>query len=174
MSRRGNLYLGRAGQLTVMAEFLVRGWNVAVPEVDVGDDIFVIRDRDGRLFRIQVKTAAAKSRKYGLSATFAVPAKQLFSPILPELTYVFVIRHEGRWDSFLVVERKKLFEEHRRFNVGSRSSDEKVVFYIAISDEQATCSGRDFSDYLNNWTRWQPIVHEPRVDEPMSTETENV
>lgn len=36
-----NLYVGRAGQMAVMSEFLVRGYNVAIPEVDVGDDIFV-------------------------------------------------------------------------------------------------------------------------------------
>ena len=159
MPRRDNLYLGRAGQLTAMSEFLVRGWNVAVPEVDVGDDIFVIRDRDGKLFRIQVKTAAAKPRKYGLSAVFAVPARQLFAPIFPELTYVFAIRHQERWASFLVVGRKQLYDEHRLFKVGSRASDENVVFYIAISGEKVTCSDRDFSDYLNNWTRWRPITH---------------
>jgi hypothetical protein len=34
-------YVGRAGQLAVMAEFLLRGYNVAIPEVDEGDDIFV-------------------------------------------------------------------------------------------------------------------------------------
>lgn len=39
---RMNLYLGHAGQMAVMAEFLVRGYNVAIPEVDVGDDIFVV------------------------------------------------------------------------------------------------------------------------------------
>ena len=35
-----HLYLGKAGHLTVMSEFLMRGWNVAIPEVDIGDDIF--------------------------------------------------------------------------------------------------------------------------------------
>lgn len=30
--------------MAVMAEFLVRGYNVAIPEVDIGDDIFVVRD----------------------------------------------------------------------------------------------------------------------------------
>ena len=44
MSKRTNLYTGRAGQLAVMAELLLRGWNTAIPEVDVGDDIFVVRD----------------------------------------------------------------------------------------------------------------------------------
>jgi hypothetical protein len=41
MSRQ-NLYVGSAGQMAVMAEFLLRGWNVASPEIDVGEDLFVI------------------------------------------------------------------------------------------------------------------------------------
>ena len=39
MSKKANLYVGRAGQMVVISEFLIRGWNVAVPEVDVGDDL---------------------------------------------------------------------------------------------------------------------------------------
>ena len=55
MSQRSNLYLGRAGEFVVMSHFLMRGWNVAVPEVDIGDDIFVIEDAKGISLRIQVK-----------------------------------------------------------------------------------------------------------------------
>jgi hypothetical protein len=36
----GSGYVGKAGQLAVMGEFLLRGYNVAMPEVDVGDEIF--------------------------------------------------------------------------------------------------------------------------------------
>jgi hypothetical protein len=32
-------YIGKSGQLAAMSEFLWRGWNVAMPEVDEGDDI---------------------------------------------------------------------------------------------------------------------------------------
>ncbi|MEO0044264.1 MAG: hypothetical protein RL329_3712 [Bacteroidota bacterium] len=35
MTPKYNLYLGKAGQLSVMSNFLIRGWNVATPEVDV-------------------------------------------------------------------------------------------------------------------------------------------
>jgi hypothetical protein len=38
---RQHLYTGKSGQLAVMAELVSRGYNVAVPEVDAGDDIFV-------------------------------------------------------------------------------------------------------------------------------------
>jgi hypothetical protein len=35
-----------------MSEFLLRRYNVAVPAVDVGDDAFVIDDRDGATWRV--------------------------------------------------------------------------------------------------------------------------
>ena len=49
MSRKANLYVGRAGQMVVISEFLIRGWNVAVPEVDIGDDLLVIKDQNTAL-----------------------------------------------------------------------------------------------------------------------------
>ena len=51
MSKKFNQYLGKAGHLTVMSEFLMLGWNVAIPEVDIGDDIFVVQDENGTLRR---------------------------------------------------------------------------------------------------------------------------
>jgi PD-(D/E)XK endonuclease len=66
MSKKYNLYLGKAGQFAVMSHFLMRGWNVAVPEVDVGDDLLVVEDKKGIFFRVQVKTAQAVERNKGL------------------------------------------------------------------------------------------------------------
>ena len=78
---RQNLYFGKSGQLAVMAEFLIRGYNVAVPEVDVGEDIFVVRDKDGELSRIQVKTGNANElQSGGFRVTFKVPLRQLEMP----------------------------------------------------------------------------------------------
>lgn len=56
MSRQ-HLYTGKSGQLVVMAELVSRGYNVAVPEVDIGDEleaphvldmnyVFAVRHRD--------------------------------------------------------------------------------------------------------------------------------
>jgi hypothetical protein len=33
MTKKFNQYLGKAGHLAVMSEFLMLGWNVAIPEV---------------------------------------------------------------------------------------------------------------------------------------------
>jgi hypothetical protein len=54
------LYLGLPA---VMSEFLTRGWNVAIPEVDIGDDIFVVQDDDGTMRRVQVETSKQQQEK---------------------------------------------------------------------------------------------------------------
>src|SRR5829696_8415039 len=89
MSRRQNLYVGRAGQMAVMGELLWRGWNVAFPEVDVGEDVFVVKDEGGELWRVQVKTATAQAQQRGYSAQFSVSVNQLKSPRNPDLVYIF-------------------------------------------------------------------------------------
>src|SRR4029453_5503917 len=103
-------YVGKGGQLAGMAEFLLRRYNVAMPEVDVGDDIFVVHDREGTMWRIQVKTAIGKRREYGYSGQFAVRREQLNTPKKPELVYVFALRREAQWD-FAVIPRETLAKE---------------------------------------------------------------
>lgn len=52
-------HFGTAGEYFAMSELLLRGWNVAVPVVDVGDDVLIIDDNDKTTFRVQVKSAHA-------------------------------------------------------------------------------------------------------------------
>jgi hypothetical protein len=42
-------YIGKAGQLVVMSEFCYRGYNAATPEIDKGDDVFVVNDATGAM-----------------------------------------------------------------------------------------------------------------------------
>jgi hypothetical protein len=56
-----------------MSEFLMRGWNVAVPEVDIGDDIFVVRDENGEFVRVQVKPQLPKRELKVLVRNLAYP-----------------------------------------------------------------------------------------------------
>lgn len=158
MGERSNLYLGRAGQLAVMSEFLARGWNAAVPEVDVGDDILVIRDRDGSFSRIQVKSANATDRKYGYSARFYVPLEQLRLPQTPELTYVFATRHQNRWSNFVVIEREVLFDLYQLHGLGAKSKD-STILTIQFAQDVVTCSKVDFAPYLNNFSAWPTVQH---------------
>lgn len=74
-------FTGRSGQLAVMAEFLIRETNVAIPEVDIGEDIVVVGDDRVRITPVQVKTANALEAQPEHSdkfrAQFRVPIKQL-------------------------------------------------------------------------------------------------
>jgi hypothetical protein len=151
--------------MAVMAELLWRGWNVAVPEVDVGEDVFVVQDETGDLWRVQVKTATAKPQDGGYSAQFHVDADQLKSPRTPDLVYVFAVRGASGWEPFTLIERGVLHREHRMFGVGSVSRD-GIVFRFVSRETVLECSGRDFSAFRNDWSRWPLIVHGPRPVAP--------
>jgi hypothetical protein len=162
MSKKANLYLGRAGQLAVMSEFIDLGYNAGVPEVDIGDDIFVVRDSDGDMARIQVKTATGKPKKKkkgGYSATFLVRLSQLKAPHSPELTYVLVARLAQRWESFVIISRTVLETEHVLHSVGSPTT-KTLKLYLSYSEKNTvTCSKRDWTQYLGDWSKWPRIQH---------------
>src|SRR5215217_1738149 len=103
---RKDLFTGRSGQLALMAEFLHRELNVAIPEVDVGDDIVVVRDDNDQVTRVQVKTANAAELKEGgrFTAQFKLPLDQLEKGPR-HLVYAFVVRRNGRWEEFVIVRR---------------------------------------------------------------------
>ena len=63
----GTGHVGKSGQLAVMSELLLRGYNVAMPEVDVGDDVFVVRDEEESVTRVQVKSANATGQQGAVS-----------------------------------------------------------------------------------------------------------
>jgi hypothetical protein len=158
MSQKQNLYVGRAGQMAVMAEFLWRGWNVALPEVDVGEDIFVVKDEGGELFRVQVKTATARLQWDGHSAQFSISLKQLKKPRIPDLVYVFVIRNDAAWEPFIIIDRKTLWEEHKTHGVGSISHG-NLILRFTIQSSTLQCSNRDFLACRNDWSKWPLIRH---------------
>jgi hypothetical protein len=157
LSGKRHLYVGRAGQLVVMAEFLLRGWNVALPEVDLGDDVFVVKDEGGDLSRIQVKTANATPYGQGYSAQFTIGLSQLKTPRTPDLTYVFVVRHNSQWGPYLIVDRETLLTEHELHRIGSESYG-KLRLRFLYKPEQVRCGQRDFTQFRSEWSRW-PILH---------------
>lgn len=145
-----HLYLGKAGQAYVMSQFLARGWNVAVPEVDIGDDLFVVRDAIGEFSRIQVKTANIVERKSGYSAQFSVPILQLERSTFPELTYCFVLHGENDWQGTVIISRKELLRLYDFSEIGSRFGD-ILMLYFSFKENKLWCSKVDITDYLNNF-----------------------
>jgi hypothetical protein len=146
-----NLYLGKAGHLTVMSEFLIRGWNVAIPEVDIGDDIFVVQDENGTLRRVQVKTSMSTPRLNNFSGQFNIPLPQLknISSIL--VHYVFIARHGDRWTQPLIIRQDFLLSHWQNNHIGSEHRD-NLNLYFSYSDNKVECSGLDLSGYVYNFS----------------------
>lgn len=144
--------------MAVMAELLWRGWNVALPEVDVGEDVLVVKDDSGDLWRIQVKTATAQPQADGYAAQFRVSLRQLRTPRTPDLVYIFAMRTLAGWEPFVIMDRSTLRLEHEIHGVGSVSTDH-VVFRLVSSRSSLRCSQRDFQPYRGDWSRWPLIQH---------------
>lgn len=161
MTRRFNHFLGKAGHLAVMSEFLIRGWNVAIPEVDIGDDIFVVHDKDGTLERVQVKSATARQRANGFSAQFTVPMKQLTRIANPPfIHYVFIARLSDSWSRPVIVLQDALLRYVNSMNMGAKAEG-KVNFYFAFDAEQKTviCSGLDLSRHIADFSDFPILEH---------------
>src|SRR5438105_464257 len=108
--RNRRAYTGRSGQMAVMAELLDVGCNVAIPEVDVGRDLFAFQDEEEGVTHILVKTAGkAKllAEEGSYSAQIDLPLDQLINTD-SGLYYVFAIRLRGKWMVFIVIERDRL------------------------------------------------------------------
>ncbi|QKZ13041.1 hypothetical protein [Spirosoma sp. KUDC1026] len=158
MSKMFNNYIGKAGQLFVMSEFLMLGWNVAIPEVDRGDDIFVVRDTDGNLSRIQVKTAQARLYKGSYNAQFNLPREQLRVGSTPDITYVFLIRHEQSWKHLFAIERQRLalmLAEQLEKPSGTKS----LTITIRIKGSLAYCGQTSFTEFQQLATLFGKINH---------------
>jgi hypothetical protein len=82
-------HLGMAGHYAAMSEFLYRGYNVAVPAVDIGDDVYIVEDRMGTMWRLQVKTTDQPEQKLG---TYQLSRRQLRDIEKNELFFMFIVR----------------------------------------------------------------------------------
>jgi len=153
-----NLYTGRSGQHAAMSEFLIRGYNVAIPEVDVGEDVFVVRDRDDAVTRVQVKSANARPTQDGYYAQFKIPLEQLEEPDDPPLVYVFPVRHDRRWADFIVIPRAALSELHAENSVGSPDEQGNLILRLAFTATDVRNKGTSFQPYRNVWEPWPPLL----------------
>jgi hypothetical protein len=148
-------FVGRAGHLAGMAEFLLRGYNAAIPEVDVGDDVLVINNQAEDLWRIQVKTGLGVARNYGFSGQFLIPLGQLTAYSPTSLYYLLTLRAGDLWE-FVPMSREDLLSEVREHQVGSLVGTNRLL-YLAFKDGEVICSGRNWQRFRNNWSPW-PII----------------
>lgn len=142
----------------VMSEFLMLGWNVAIPEVDIGDDIFVVQDDNGTLRRVQVKTSTSTPRRSGFSGQFSVSVKNLRNIGNILVHYVFIIRHKNEWWKPVVIKQDTLLDHFESNNVGTEYKG-NVTFYFSYSTSTVECAGQDFTRYISGFTDFPLITH---------------
>lgn len=117
-------YVGKAGQFAVMAELSLRGYNVAIPEIDIGDDVFVLNDATGQLTRIQVKTSTGTRLakmvrdKVAYRCQFSVKRSHVDDATVAGTHYIFSGRCGSRW-RFLVLDRAILRDRIANGNLGA-------------------------------------------------------
>ncbi len=158
MTKKFNQYLGKAGHLYVMSEFLMLGWNVAIPEVDIGDDIFVVQDDNGTLRRVQVKTSTSTGRKDGFSGQFSVSLKNLRNISTILVHYIFLVRHNDEWAKPVIIRQDYLLDHFENDKVGSEAKG-NVTFYFSYTKGKVECSGKDFTNYIKDFTDFPKIEH---------------
>jgi len=112
-------YMAKAAHLAVMAELAARDYNVAMPEIDIGDDIFAVNDTSGNFWRVQVKYGKLKVQKKSIAAIFSCREDQLQKPDTPELYYVFVFRTDDGW-RYVVFSRDSLNTHYKSNGFGTR------------------------------------------------------
>jgi hypothetical protein len=170
-------HFGRAGEFFAMSELLLRGWNVAVPVVDVGDDVFVIDDNDKTTRRLQVKSAEAalvsggqsQTQKPRFRAKFSLSNAQLKSAQQIELIYMLLFRCAGdpRW-RYLVIPRAKLAAIRNAYVEAALQQPDAAVLpdadaknpQLVISFDGLSVTGwrASLTSYFEQWPEELPAV----------------
>jgi hypothetical protein len=141
------MYFGKGAENVAMSELLLRGYNVAVPMVDIGDDIYVVEDAQSNLVRVQVKSANCKKMEYGFAAHIRLQFWKMQRGKKTKLVYVFALRFETQWH-FLVISQAQLEELVELHDIGWKKNG-SIWFRFRYNATSGTfdCSGRDFSGF---------------------------
>jgi hypothetical protein len=158
MTAKYSLYLGEAGQAAASSYFLARGWNIATPRVDIGDDLLVIEDEKGFFTRLQIKTTQAIDRKESFSGRFKLPMKQLQKQYIPDLYYMFMVYRENEWLHKVIMPRETVLDYHIKQGMGSLVGD-NLNIYFSFQNNKVICSKVDITEFYNNFRAFPIIPH---------------
>jgi hypothetical protein len=149
-----------------MAELLMRKCNVAIPDVDVGEDLFAFMEGQDEIARLQIKTGQAKRYRNGRGyrAQFSLPLRQIEKFDKPVLFYVLAVRLDNWWEDVFIIRRaqvKKYLEGPVPFGSENRSSGDLVLTLRVTKNEDvpedSRCGGVDMSPYCNAWSSLPPL-----------------
>ena len=169
-----DLYTGMSGQFAAMSEFIWRGYNVAIPAVDVGEDIFVVEAAQGVLRRVQVKTAGVGTVAGGVKTVqFNLSRAQLnLQPGGSDLFFMLL----ARWDDvdvkvpwrFLLLRSEEITELRLKPPPGlarrgaptlpdGTAKTDVLKMNVAFSAGDATAWGHSLFAFLDKWSKDWPV-----------------
>jgi hypothetical protein len=162
-------HLGMAGHYAAMSEFLYRGYNVAVPAVDIGDDVYVVEDQLGTMWRLQVKTSDRRVDPADrIRTSYRLSRQQLREVKENELFFMFLVRWMGRW-RFILLPREKLLEirealadvdrparRGRPAVPDGRAAGDALTLSIDWTADDAIGWGVSLAAYLDRWPEQFP------------------
>jgi hypothetical protein len=145
----------------VMAELALRGYNVSMPEIDIGDDVLVLNHATGQLSRVQVKTATGRRLKTSdrtYRCQFSVRLDHVNDAVTAGAHYVFAARCGAAW-RFLVLPKSVLKHLISHSSLGSRlANGNHMITVVSFGPREARSSTRanaaDLSPYAGNWDPW--------------------
>jgi hypothetical protein len=145
-------HFGRAGELFAMSELLLRGWNVAVPVADVGDDVFIVDDNDKTTYRVQVKSAEAKELEAGgFTASFTLSRRQLKAVLRIELFFMLLVR-VGTHRRFLLIPRDELAAVRDKVEMpDAKAKTDDLNVTVGIGEDKASIWSEPFDRFLDQW-----------------------
>lgn len=154
-------HIGSAGQLALMAEFAYRGYNVSIPEIDQGDDAWVMNHIIGHAWRFQVKTSQPKQQTSSTRFQFNIRTAQITTALQPDTVFAFVMRVQDAWE-FIIVHRSVLQNYLASGQLGGQQGDHYVLAMTYY--HSGPKAGRVFASktcelthHLNDWTTW-PVL----------------
>jgi hypothetical protein len=152
-------YVGKAGEMAVMAEFAWRGYNVATPEIDMGDDIYVVNHANGNLWRVQVKTSDATVQGGGAARyNYGVKRSAILQSTYPELTFIFVMRCANDW-KFVIIPRSVLANYLDSGELGTHAGDKQgVSLKLTAAGHVMGSKEADFTHLVDNWSIWPDLI----------------
>jgi hypothetical protein len=145
-----------------MAELCRRGDNVSIPEIDIGDDIFVLDNEKGSSWRIQVKTASGVKQKKGnrFRCQFNIDAKHVSNQAGGGTHYVLVGSCDENW-LFIVIEKAVLRDRVKNQKWGSPTADRYVLSCVFENNNgNWSCktstdkNGEELDSFLSDWKAW--------------------
>lgn len=140
-----------------MGELCLRGYNVAMPEIDKGDDVFVVKDDSGAMWRLQVKTARGTRNKSSRRYQFRVRRSAIITAQSPELHFIFVMRKGKRTWRYLIMDRAVLRNYVLNQGMGSGGGDYLQIYITLTDDGTASSSNINLTNHLEDWDTWPEL-----------------